>query len=552
MISTFSHWFTQRVLSWQKIGVVQLGCTQLALVTFLSACQSQGQTANQQQQAKPNIIFIMSDDHTTQAFGVYGSRLASLNPTPVLDSLAAEGMVFDQAFCNNSICTPSRASILTGQYPQTNGVIDLDGSLPAEKQYLPMEMKKLGYQTAIIGKWHLKEEPQQFDYYEVLPVQGKYFDPEFRKKGEGNWPDNLVNYEGHSSDIITDLTLDWLENKRNQDQPFFLMHHYKAPHDDFEFAPRYADYLEDTEIPEPASLYEQPDFGSEATQGKDGSLIHRIGASVSDRHTYRSYVQQYGFESSDQKEATHLAYQEYLKRYLRCVKGVDDNLGRLFAYLKEEGLWENSVIIYTGDQGFMLGEHDYMDKRWMYEESMRMPFIVHYPSTVAAGSRSDALINNTDFAPTMLALAGGTVPKYMQGESFADVLEGKKPKNWREATYYRYWMHLMHLDVPAHFGIRTKEYKLIFYYGLPSDMSSIGKPSMPWLPESFLIEQTPAAWEFYDIKNDPDEVNNLYDDPEHQEVIDNLKAQLKKTREELNETDKEYPHIQKVIDQHWD
>ena len=524
----------------------------LSVFTLMVACQPQQDSTEEQASPKPNIIFIMSDDHTTQAFGVYGSRLAEVNPTPVLDGLAAEGMVFDQVFCNNSICTPSRASILTGQYSQTNGVIDLDGVLLPERHHLPREMKKLGYQTAIVGKWHLKEEPANFDYYEVLPGQGKYFDPEFRKIGEGTWPDNFVSYQGHSSDIITDRTLDWLTNKRNKDQPCFLMHHYKAPHDDFEFAPRYTDYLADTEIPEPASLYDQPDFGSEATLGKNDSLIHRIGTSVSDRHTYRSYTAQYGLEASDQKEATHLAYQEYLKRYLRCVKGVDDNLGRLFTYLKENDLWENTVIMYTGDQGFMLGEHDYMDKRWMYDESMRMPFIVHYPAMVQANSRSNVLINNTDFAPTMLELAGGQVPDYMQGKSFASVLEGNEPQNWREATYYRYWMHMMHHDVPANFGIRTKDYKLIFYYGLPSDMSSMGKPTMPWLPESYPIEQTPAAWEFYDLSQDLEELHNRYGDPAYQEVIQQLKEQLQAKREALKETDEDYPHIQAVIDAHWD
>ncbi|MCJ8163297.1 sulfatase [Pontibacter sp. E15-1] len=524
----------------------------LALLAVSASCQTQKEVAETETQQKPNILYIMSDDHTTQAFGIYGSRLAALNPTPVLDALGQEGMVFEQAFCNNSICTPSRASVMTGQYSQANGVLDLDGHLPPEKQYLPMEMKKLGYQTAIIGKWHLVDEPAAFDYYEVLPVQGKYFNPDFRKKDEGAWPNNLVTYQGHSTDIITDRTLDWLKNRRDKDQPFFLMHHYKAPHDDFEFAPRYASYLEDTEIPEPASLYGQPQFGSEATKGKNDSLSHRIGTSVSDRHPYRSYTKQYDIKSSDQKEATHLAYQEYLKRYLRCVKGVDDNLGRLFAYLKENGLWENTIIIYTGDQGFMLGEHDYMDKRWMYDESMRMPFIVHYPGMVKPGSRTQALINNTDFAPTMLAMAGGQVPDYMQGNSFLPVLKGEKTESTQTATYYRYWMHLMHHDVPAHFGIRTKEYKLIFYYGLPSDMRVMGKPSMPWQKESYLIEQTPAAWEFYDLSKDPEEVHNRYGDPAYQAIIADLKTQLKEKREALNETDEKYPHIQKVIAAHWD
>ncbi|MCW2118479.1 sulfatase-like hydrolase/transferase, partial [Flavobacterium sp. 7A] len=345
----------------------------LAVLLFCQLSISQ-RSSNKQ----PNIIYIMSDDHTAQAIGAYGSRLAKLNPTPTIDKLAAEGMLFENAFVTNSICTPSRACIITGQYSQTNGVLDLDGELDPAKEYLPMEMKKLGYTTAMIGKWHLKNEPSAFDYYKVLHSQGKYFNPTFFEKGKGEWMKNEVKSVGHSTDVITDITLDYLQ-KRDKSKPFFIMHHYKAPHDMFEFAPRYADYLKDVEIPEPASLYFQPNFGSEATVGKNGKLGAVIGSSVSDRHLYRNYVNMLLKDTVSGTIATHLAYQEYLKRYLRCVKGVDDNLARLFEYLKKEGLWENTVIVYTGDQGMMLGEHDLIDKRWMYDESMRMPFIVHYP-----------------------------------------------------------------------------------------------------------------------------------------------------------------------------
>ncbi|MDN5211800.1 sulfatase [Fulvivirgaceae bacterium BMA12] len=502
--------------------------------------------------SKPNILFIMADDHTSQALGAYGSRLAAINPTPVLDQLAGGGMLFTNVYCTNSICTPSRGNILTGQYSQTNGIKTLDDPLPGDRQYLAIEMKKLGYETAVIGKWHLKREPEAFDYYKVLPVQGKYFDPEFREKGKGQWPENLVKYEGHSSDVITDLSIEWLKN-RQSDQPFFLMHHFKAPHDDFEFAPRYADYLADVAIPEPENLYNQPYFGSEATKGKNDSLAHKIGTSVSNRHTYRNYVKMYGFDTvtDDASERTHLAYQEYLKRYLRCVKGVDDNLARLFDHLKENGQWENTIIVYTSDQGMMLGEHDYQDKRWMYEESMRMPFIMHYPNMIQPGTKSDLLINNTDFAPTLLELAGGEVPAYMQGKSFAVATAGETPGNWRNATYYRYWMHLTHHDVPAHFGIRTNDYKLIFYYGMPFDLRETGNPSMSWIPKSYSIEPTPAAWELYDLTKDPFETRNRYKDPEYQEIVVDLKSQLTALREELNETDEDYPHLQQVIEAHW-
>ncbi len=519
------------------------------ILCFFAGTGCQNQTS---ETAKPNIIFIMSDDHTYQAIGAYGSRLATVNPTPTLDKLAANGMLFSQVFCTNSICTPSRGNIMTGQYSQTNGIKILDDPLPAERQYLPLEMKKLGYETAVIGKWHLRKEPGAFDYYKVLPVQGKYFDPEFREKGKGTWPDNLVTHKGHSSDVITDLTLEWLEN-RDTEQPFFLMHHYKAPHDDFEFAPRYTAFLKDVEIPEPESLYHQPKFGSEATRGKNDSLMHKIGTSVSNRHAYRNYVKMYGIDTVENSadESTHLAYQEYLKRYLRCVKGVDDNLKRLFDYLKENGLWEKTVIVYTGDQGMMLGEHDYQDKRWIYDEAMRMPFIMHYPEMIKPGSKNDLLINNTDFAPTLIELAGGQTPEYMQGKSFVSSLQGTTPEDWRTGTYYRYWMHLTHHDVPAHFGMRTKDYKLIFYYGMPFDLKELGKPSMSWMKRSFPIEPTPAAWELYDLKNDPAEIHNRYNDPAYKEVVAELKTQLKQLREDLNETDKDYPHLQRIIDAHW-
>ena len=529
---------------------------------LLASCAEQSE--NPADTSPPNIIFIMSDDHAYNAVGAYGSRLAAVNPTPVLDELAADGLLFTNVFCTNSICTPSRANILTGQYSQTNGVLDLDGRLPVEKQYLPQELKKLGYQTAMVGKWHLKEAPDAFDYYNVLPGQGKYFDPILYTREEGQRKDtlrfglglnravNVTQYIGHSSDVITDITLDWLDNKRAKDQPFFLMHHYKAPHDDFEFAPRYEDYLSNVHIPEPASLYRQPDFGSAALFGANGALVHRIGTSVSDRHRYRSYTQQYGIEAEPRDSATSQAYQEYLKRYLRCVKGVDDNLKRLFDYLKTNDLWENTIIVYTADQGMMLGEHDYMDKRWMYEESMRMPFIMHYPALAREGTRSAQLINNTDFAPTLIELAGGYVPDYMQGKSFAATVQGKPMENPREATYYRYWMHLVHHDVPAHFGVRTDDYKLIYYYSEHYNPEKYGTPTMTWMPESFPIESTPKAWELYDLKKDPEELVNRYTDPDYQGVVADLKAKLMSMREELREGDEVYPHLKEVIDTHWE
>ncbi len=511
-------------------------------IPFLSSC------SNQSEKIKTNILFIMSDDHTSQAFGIYHSRLASLNPTPNLDQLASEGMIFDNVFCNNSICTPSRASIITGQYPQTNGVLDLTGNIPPDKQYLPKEISSLGYQTAMIGKWHLKEEPAAFDYYNVLPGQGRYFNPTTRESGKGDWPDNIVKHTGHSSDVLTDLCLEWLRN-RDKTKPFFLMHHFKAPHDSFQNAKRYDTYLEDIDIPEPESLYNPGNHGSVSTRGVNDSLINTIGASVSKRCNVWNLGRALNISDSiPEPEYTHQVYQAFLKRYLRCVKGVDDNIKRIVDYLKEEGIFDNTIIIYTGDQGYFLGEHDYFDKRWMYEEAMRMPFFVHYPAIVKKSSRSDLLINNTDFAPTILELAGGKTPEYMQGKSFKRTIEGKNEKNWREETYYRYWMHMAHyLGNPAHFGIRTKQYKLIFFYG--ADFEDPPRTNY-WGSQADI--KTPPGWEFYNLENDPHEMNNLYNDPEYSEIISELKTRLKTLREELNETDINYPHIQEIINNNWD
>jgi arylsulfatase A-like enzyme len=411
-------------------------------------------------------------------------------------------------------------------------VLDLEGNIPPERQTLPIEMKKAGYQTAMIGKWHLKQEPAAFDYYCVLPDQGKYFNPDFRVRGETPWPKSVITRKGqHSSDAITDLSLDWLRNGRDKSKPFFLMHHFKAPHDMFENAKRYDSYLENVDIPEPDNLLSPPD-GSVGSRG--------LGSGLGSEHAPWRLGKRLGiFQELDEAAYVKACYQKYLKRYLRCVKGVDDNVRRLMDYLRESGELENTIIIYTGDQGFFLGEHDLMDKRWMYEEAMRMPFIVHWPRGVKAGQINDWLINNTDFAPTILELAGAKAPGSMQGHSFAAALKGEaKPEEWREVTYYRYWMHMAHhLAVPAHFGIRSDRYKLIFFYGMDQENPGKGR--------------TPAAWEFYDLEKDPEEMKNLYESPEHAELIARMKKQLKETREVLRETDENYPEIQKVIDANW-
>jgi arylsulfatase A-like enzyme len=480
----------------------------------------------------PNILYIMSDDHAAHAISAYKSRLAKIAPTPNIDRLANDGILFENCFCTNSICVPSRATILTGQYSQTNGALDLGGRLEPQRQYLPRLMKRAGYETAMIGKWHLKQEPA-FDYYCVLPGQGSYFNPILRESG-GQWPKNekrFASYDSrHSSDVITDTSLKWLKG-RDRSEPFFLMHHYKAPHDNFENAERYDWLFNDVDIPEPVSLWLQPKHGSKATEG--------MGTSIGKRNKRRNMGHHMFVDQSlSENQYKRRAYQRYLKKYLRCVRGVDDNLGRLFKYLDDSGQMDNTIIIYTSDQGMMLGEHDYIDKRWMYEESMRMPFLVRYPGMIKPGSRTDEIINNTDFAPTILELAGVKAPGYMQGRSFVPLLRDKTPADWPRSTYYRYWMHMAHHDNPAHFGVRTKEYKLIFFYGQNYKKGG-PKPTRP-------------GWELYDMKNDPYEMNNLYGEPKYTAVINDLKTELLRLRKKYNETDDKYPHIQKVIDEYWD
>jgi len=513
-----------------------------------------GRTASAEPKAapkskQPNVLFIMSDDHCAQAVGAYGGRLAKLNPTPNIDKLAHQGMRLDNVFCTNSICAPSRASILTGQYGHVSGVRVLPGRLAPEKQLLPIAMARGGYETAMIGKWHLNERPN-FDYYAVLPGQGSYFNPVFRvldtvaKPGgfwrleDQKWEDTYLARAGgydcmHSTDAIRRLAMNWLTRRQAKDKPFFLCLHFKAPHDNFENAERYDFLYDDVDIPEPPSLWKR------GNHGPAGRARH--GTSIGKRNPQRNMGHHMHVDADlPDDQYKRQAYQRYLKKYLRCVKGVDDAVGEVLDVLEKAGQADNTLICYTGDQGFMLGEHDYIDKRWMYEESMRMPFIVRHPGAVKPGSVNADLITNIDFAPMILDAAGLDVPDAMQGRSFLPMLRGQAaPDGWRDGVYYRYWLNMVSHDNPAHYGIRTKRHKLIFFYGLPLDVRYAKRAVEPY-------------WELYDLAKDPAEMNNVYDDPAYRDVRQKLKRQLLELKRQYKDTDEKYPELMKLRQEHWE
>lgn len=456
--------------------------------------------------SRPNIIFIMSDDHAAHAISAYGSRI---NKTPNIDRLAIGGMKLNNCFCTNSICTPSRAAILTGQYSHKNGVYTLNDKLDGSRNNVAKELQAAGYQTAMIGKWHLVNTPTGFDHWNILPGQGAYYDPEFitaagRKK-----------YTGYCTDLIGDFSLEWLKG-RDKTKPFFLMCHHKAPHRPWQPSPKYAKLFEGIDIPEPDNLLDKH-VGMAASPS---AVKMRVGEDTT--KTDLKVDRPAGLEGEALKK---WAYQLYIKDYLRCVQSVDDNVGRVLDYLEAEKLAENTLVIYTSDQGFFLGDHGFFDKRLMYEESLRMPLLARLPGVTKAGSVSDEMVLNVDFAATFLELAGRAKPAEMQGRSFGKVLAGGKAKEPRKAAYYRYWMHNDgDHHVPGHYGVRTKDYKLIYYYGKPLGMTGAFEPA------------TAPEWEFFDLRKDKREMMNRYSEPAYQGVIAKLKVELARLQKEVGDT----------------
>lgn len=451
---------------------------------------------------RPNILFIMSDDHAAHAMSCYGSKI---NETPNIDRIAKEGMRFDNCFCTNSICSPSRAAILTGKYNHLNGVKTIADHLDGRQMTFPKLLQAEGYQTAIIGKWHLghggEADPTGYDYWSVVRGQGYYHDPVFLEMGEEK------RVTGYATDLITDFSLDWLD-RRDKDRPFMLMCHHKAPHRPWQPDEKHAHLYEDVDIPEPETFYD--DYATRAQAAVQARM--RIEWDMVDEVDLKGSPPE-GLSPIEQKK---WRYQRYIKDYLRCVASIDDNVGRMLDYLEREGLVEDTMVIYTSDQGFFLGDHGWYDKRFMYEESLRMPFVVRYPKAIQPGSVASAMALNVDFPATFLDYAGMDIPREMQGFSLRPLFAGQEPGGWRTSMYYRYWMHLdQDHYVYSHYGLRTHRYKLIYYYA--EALGSSGSTD----------ENRPPEWELFDLEQDPYELNNVYADPANTELVNALKRELR-------------------------
>jgi len=474
-------------------------------VSLLPTDAQQKPTAQRTETARaklPNIVFIMSDDHAAHAISAYGSRLIK---TPNIDRLAKEGMRFTNCFVTNSICTPSRAAILTGKYAHANGVPvfnHIDNSQPMLQKYL----QQAGYYTGVIGKWHLggndpkrpdDGRPVGFDYWNILPGQGAYFDPVMIEMGERK------QLKGYTTDIITDLSIQFIQRNARQGKPFFLMSHHKAPHRNWQPDEKYKKQFENVNVPEPKTF--DDDYATRSDAARAATM--RIDRDLNDNDLKMKPP-----EGMAGQELKRWKYHRYMRDYLACVASVDDNVGRLLDWLDRSRLTENTIVIYTSDQGFFLGEHNFYDKRFMYEESLRMPFLIRWPGHIKPGSVNDGMILNVDFAPTLLAAVGQSVPVDMQGRSFLPLLQSRKPNDWRTSMYYRYY-HPGHHNVAAHYGVRTERHKLIYFNKLDQ-------------------------WELFDLKKDPHEMKNVYSDPAHADIVKNLKAELYRLKKELKDDDR--------------
>ncbi len=466
---------------------------------------------------RPNILLVVADDHAANAVGCYGGPH---RVTPQIDRIAREGARFDECGCTNSLCAPSRATILTGTYNHVNGVTTLSTEFDARQPTFPSLLRDAGYRTAIVGKWHLGHggvhDPRGFDHWEVLPDQGDYHDPEFLTMPERGGGSHVR--PGYATDLITDLALDWLGDVEGGDEPWCLLVQHKAPHRPWEPAARHATLFDEDAIPPPGNFFD--DYAHRAEAAREARM--RVARDMNEED-----LKQPAPDGLAGEDYAHWAFRRYILDYLRCVVAVDEGVGRLLDHLDATGQAEDTVVVYTSDQGFFLGEHGWYDKRFMYRESLQMPLLVRYPRLVAPGTTSDALVLNVDFAQTFLDLAGVPAHERMQGRSMRPLLEGRSAEEagWRTASYYRYWEHLdgSH-HVAAHRGIRTRDRKLVHYYG-----SGCGQPGAS-------DQATQPEWELFDLDRDPAEMHSRADDPAYAADLAELCALLDDEARRLGDT----------------
>ena len=511
---------------------IKAACALPLAAAGLSAC------SDAVEQERPNIIFIMTDDHATQAMSCYGGNLIE---TPNMDRIADEGMRFDNCYATNALSGPSRACILTGKFSHRNGFTDNASTFDGSQLTFPKVMRENGYATGVVGKWHLISKPQGFDHWSILlgqNEQGNYYKPVFYENG------TVVNEDGYVTDVITDKAIEFIDDVHDE-KPFMLMLHHKAPHRNWMPAPRHLGIFNDTVFPEPETLFDDYEGRGEAARSQDMNIentlddewdlklltreeilagnnrLHDVYIRMPEEvqhkwdSVYAPRIAEYRSGKLQGDELVRWKYQQYMRDYLATAMSVDESIGRVMEYLEEIGELDNTVIVYTSDQGFFLGEHGWFDKRFMYEECLRMPFVIRYPKMIKAGSTSKAICMNVDFGPTFLDLAGIEVPSEMQGRSFRKVLEkkGRIPAGWREAAYYHYYEYPAEHSVKRHYGIRTSDCKLIHFY---ND-----------------IDQ----WEMYDMKADPQEMRNVYDDPAYAGKRAQMHRILEQVQQEYEDTD---------------
>ena len=481
---------------------------------------------------QPNIVFIMSDDHAFQAVSAYGHNL---NNTPNIDRIAEEGAIFNKGFVTNSICAPSRAVMLTGKHSFVNGKVDNVQPFNWDQSNFAKDLQNAGYETALIGKIHLKGKPQGFNHWSVLPGQGHYYNPKFIENGD------TIQIEGHVTPITTKMTLDWLKNTRDKEKPFLLLYHQKAPHRNWMTEEKYLTLFDDKTFEAPFNYYDNYEGNGTAAKEQEmqvdghavwGHDFKFLTNPITGKKTNfnwqlkrltdaqrEKWLAAYTPKNDAFREANLTGrdlgkwkFNRYIKDYLRTIQSIDDGVGEVLNYLDENGLTENTIVVYTSDQGFYLGEHGWFDKRFMYEESLRTPILMRYPKEIKKGIEINELIQNLDFAPTFLDYAGIEIPSNIQGKSFRNIVN-QTHSEWRDAIYYTYYEYPSVHMVKRHYGVRTHRYKLMhFYYDIDE-------------------------WEMYDLEEDPSEMNNIYDNPEYVNIKDMMHERLVDLRNKYGDSD---------------